>query len=102
MTAGPSDRRVKIRRTGRHTSPSQAEKVGQTAGKAAPAVAIAGALVVPTASAAMADTTAPVAAAATAHESAASLTQLKATPTSLDTYATKSVTVASAKPAAKH
>jgi LysM repeat protein len=35
----------KIRRTGRHTTPSQVEKVAGTAVKAAPAVAIAGALV---------------------------------------------------------
>ena len=35
----------KIRRTGRHTTPSQVEKVAETAVKAAPAVAIAGALV---------------------------------------------------------
>ena len=35
----------KIRRTGRHTTPSQVEKVAEKAGKAAPAVAIAGALV---------------------------------------------------------
>ncbi len=35
----------KIRRTGRHTTPSQVEKVAATATKAAPAVAIAGALV---------------------------------------------------------
>jgi LysM repeat protein len=35
----------KIRRTGRHTTPSQAEKVAEKAGKAAPAMAIAGALV---------------------------------------------------------
>jgi LysM repeat protein len=35
----------KIRRTGRHTTPSQVEKVAVTATKAAPAVAIAGALV---------------------------------------------------------
>jgi len=39
----------KIRRTGRHTSPSQVEKVAATATKAAPAVAIAGALVATTA-----------------------------------------------------
>ena len=46
MTAGHSDRRpVRIRRRGRHSSPSQVEKVAQQAGKAAPAVAIAGALV---------------------------------------------------------
>jgi len=36
---------VKIRRRGRHTTPSQVEKVATQAGKAAPAVAIAGALV---------------------------------------------------------
>ncbi|MGH3190202.1 MAG: LysM peptidoglycan-binding domain-containing protein [Streptosporangiaceae bacterium] len=35
----------KIRRTGRHTTPSQVEKVAEMAGKAAPAVAIAGVLV---------------------------------------------------------
>jgi LysM repeat protein len=46
MTAGSSERRtVKIRRRGRHASPSQVEKVAAQAGKAAPAVAIAGALV---------------------------------------------------------
>ena len=44
MTAGSSERRaLKIRRRGRHTSPSQVEKVAAQAGKAAPAVAIAGA-----------------------------------------------------------
>jgi LysM repeat protein len=35
----------KIRRTGRHTTPSQVEKVAEAAGKAAPAMAIAGVLV---------------------------------------------------------
>jgi LysM repeat protein len=35
----------KIRRTGRHTTPSSVEKVAEKAGKAAPAVAIAGVLV---------------------------------------------------------
>jgi LysM repeat protein len=35
----------KFRRTGRHTTPSQVEKVAEVAGKAAPAVAIAGVLV---------------------------------------------------------
>jgi LysM repeat protein len=41
-----ADRRArKIRRTGRHTTPSQVEKVAEKAGKAAPAVAIAGILV---------------------------------------------------------
>jgi LysM repeat protein len=67
---------MKIRRRGRHTSPSQVEKVAAQAGKAAPAVAIAGALVaVPAAQQALAATSAPGAAAAastgthqTAHE----------------------------------
>jgi LysM repeat protein len=36
---------MKVRRTGRHTQPSQVEKVTEVATKAAPAVAIAGALV---------------------------------------------------------
>jgi LysM repeat protein len=41
-----ADRRArKIRRTGRHTTPSQVEKVAEKAGKAAPVVAIAGAMV---------------------------------------------------------
>ncbi len=45
MSSAPSHRRTtKIRRTGRHATPSQAEKVAQTAGKAVPAVAVAGAL----------------------------------------------------------
>ena len=37
-------RRRKIRRTGQHTTPSQVEKVAQTAGKAAPAVVVVGTL----------------------------------------------------------
>jgi LysM repeat protein len=46
MTAGRSEHRpVKIRRRGRHTTPSQVEKVAEKAGKAAPAMAIAGVLV---------------------------------------------------------
>jgi LysM repeat protein len=46
MTAEHSTRRsVRIRRRGRHTTPSQVEKVAEKAGKAAPAMAIAGALV---------------------------------------------------------
>ena len=36
---------MRIRRRGRHTAPSQVEKVAEKAGKAAPAMAIAGALV---------------------------------------------------------
>ena len=46
MDSSHSHRRPKkIRRTGRHTQPSQVEKVAEVATKAAPAVAIAGALV---------------------------------------------------------
>ena len=46
MDSAHSHRRPrKIRRTGRHTQPSQVEKVAEVATKAAPAVAIAGALV---------------------------------------------------------
>ena len=46
MDSAHSHRRPrKIRRTGRHTQPSQVEKVTEVATKAAPAVAIAGALV---------------------------------------------------------
>lgn len=44
-TTQPHRRQRKIRRTGRHTTPSQVEKVAEKAGKAAPAVAIAGVLV---------------------------------------------------------
>ena len=45
MSSVPRHRRKrKIRRTGQHTSPSQVEKVAQTAGKAAPAVVAVGAL----------------------------------------------------------
>src|SRR3984885_9936412 len=46
MTAGWSEHRpVRIRRRGRHTAPSQVQKVAEKAGKAAPAMAIAGVLV---------------------------------------------------------
>jgi LysM repeat protein len=38
-------RKLKVRRTGRHKTPSQVEKVAEKAGKAAPAMAIAGVLV---------------------------------------------------------
>ena len=45
MSSVPRHRRKrKIRRTGQHTSPSQVEKVAQTAGKAAPVVVAAGAI----------------------------------------------------------
>jgi LysM repeat protein len=67
VDAANVDRRVrKIRRTGRHTTPSPVEKVAEKAGKAAPAVAIAGVLVgsVASASAAHAAVKAPATAAA--------------------------------------
>ena len=45
MSSLPRHRRKrKIRRTGHHTAPSQVEKVAQTAGKAAPAFVVVGAL----------------------------------------------------------
>ena len=45
MSAVPRHRRKrKVRRTGQHTTPSQVEKVAQTAGKAAPAVVVVGTL----------------------------------------------------------
>ena len=45
MSSLPRHRRKrKIRRTGQHTTPSQVEKVAQTAGKAAPAVVVVGTL----------------------------------------------------------
>ena len=45
MSSVPRHRRKrKIRRTGQHTTPSQVEKVAQTAGKAAPAVVVVGTL----------------------------------------------------------
>jgi LysM repeat protein len=44
-SASKHRRSRKIRRTGRHTTPSQVEKVAEKAGKAAPAMAIAGVLV---------------------------------------------------------
>ena len=94
MTAGRSDRRaVKIRRRGRHASPSQVEKVAQQAGKAAPAVAIAGALVaVPQAQQALAAPAAPtVTAAAQGHQAPVPPTGAA----TLDAYQARSVTVAS-------
>ncbi|HEY0935782.1 MAG TPA: LysM peptidoglycan-binding domain-containing protein [Trebonia sp.] len=102
MTAGLSDRRpVRIRRVGKHTSPSQVEKVALQAGKAAPAVAIAGALVAaPQAQNLLA--AAPAAAAApatvTGHQTAdgTGAGTVKAT---LDSFQAQAVTVVSAKPA---
>jgi len=98
MTAGHNDRRlVKIRRRGRHSSPSQVERVAAQAGRAAPAVAIAGALVaVPGAQSAFAAQDTPATATHT-HEAgqtdrAADAGTESAT---LDSMSTRSVTVAS-------
>jgi len=111
MTAGRSERRpVRIRRRGRHTTPSQVEKVAQQAGRAAPAVAIAGALVaVPQASQALAASAKPVTATAMAatHSTTgnAAGTGAHAATATLDavqtrnTVQTRAVTVAAAKPA---
>ena len=98
MIAGRSDRRpVRIRRRGRHTTPSQVEKVAQQAGKAAPAVAIAGALVAaPQASQALAASNSPVTATshATGAADKAASTGAHATTATLDSFATRAVTVA--------
>jgi len=103
MTAGHSDRRlVKIRRRGRHSTPSQVEKVAAQAGKAAPAVAIAGALIaVPSAQHAFAAQDKPTTVKTQAHETARAA-QKGAEPTAaLDSISTRFVTVASAT-TAKH
>jgi LysM repeat protein len=81
-----------IRRRGRHASPSQVEKVAQQAGKAAPAVAIAGALVgVPSAQALAAPATPAVTSAAEVHQAPATGTGTA----TLDAFETKAVTVSS-------
>ena len=80
-----------IRRRGRHASPSQVEKVAQQAGKAAPAVAIASALVaVPQAQQALAAPATP--AVTSAAQSAPAAPTGTAT---LDAFETRAVTVAS-------
>jgi LysM repeat protein len=104
MTAGRSDRRtVGIRRRGRHSSPSQVEKVALQAGKAAPAVAIAGALVASGAQHALAATDKPAATSAAGHQAHAATADTLTTPATaqatLDSFATRTVTVAAAKPA---
>src|SRR5487761_1138499 len=92
MTAGRSEHRpVRIRRRGRHTTPSQVEKVAEKAGKAAPAVAIAGALVAAPSTQAFAATTHPGAVTAA---DARGATQHDATAT-LDSVSTHTVVVSS-------
>ena len=95
---------MRIRRRGRHTTPSQVEKVALQAGKAAPAVAIAGALVAaPQVSHALASSSAkPVPATAQGHTSAAASNALSdeahaAAPAS--SLETRTVTVAASRPA---
>jgi LysM repeat protein len=100
MTAGSSERRtVKIRRTGRHAAPSQVEKVAAQAGKAAPVVAIAGALVaVPTAQSALAATVATGQTATTGHSSATSQSATTShVGATLDSYATSKAAKSSPK-----
>jgi LysM repeat protein len=105
MTTGRIDRGpVRIRRRGRHSAPSQIEKVAQQAGKAAPAVAIAGALVAaPQASHALAASAKPVAVTAQSHATAAITTEAAAKShavnVTLDSVSTRSVTVTAAKQA---
>ena len=100
MTAGRSEHRsLRIRRRGRHTTPSQVEKVAEKAGKAAPAVAIAGALVAaPQAQHAFSASAKPTAVAAADAAKPAAHQQRPATAT-LDSVATHSVLVSSASKA---
>lgn len=102
MTAGRSDRGpVRIRRRGRHATPSQVEKVAQQAGKAAPAVAIAGALVAaPQASHALAAAVRPAPASAQTHPTATGAPgTATSTTATLDSVSTRAVTVAAGKKA---
>jgi LysM repeat protein len=98
MTTGRIDRGpVKIRRRGRHSAPTQIEKVAQQAGKAAPAVAIAGALVAaPQASHALAASAKPAAVTAQSHTTATTAyaaAKSHAANATLDSVSTRSVTV---------
>ena len=98
MTAGHGDRRpVKIRRRGRHATPSQVEKVAQQAGKAAPAFAIAGVLVAapqaPHFFAAPAKTV-PTTPGQTTAQADAARQAAATTRASLDSYMARTVTVA--------
>ncbi len=98
MTAGHNDRRlVKIRRRGRHSTPSQVERVAVQAGRAAPAVAIAGALVaVPGAQSAFAAQDTPATVTQTHEAGQADRAAHAGTESAtLDSISTRSVTVAS-------
>lgn len=86
---------MKIRRRGRHKAPTQVEKVAAQAGKAAPAMAIAGALVaVPHAQHAAAAVKPAAAATAMSHHAVA------ATRVALDSVTAKRASAATALPAA--
>ena len=100
MTAGRSDNwSLRIRRRGRHKTPSQVEKVAEKAGKAAPAMAIAGALVAaPQAQHAFAGSAKPAAVAAPDAARPAAHARQSAAAT-LDSVATHSVLVSSASKA---
>jgi len=100
MTAGHYDRRtVKIRRRGKHATPSQVERVAVQAGKAAPAVAIAGALVAVPGGQALAAQDAPTTV-TQAHEAVQADTAARPAAT-LDSISTRAVTVTTAS-TAKH
>ena len=105
MIAGRSDRKPVriIRRRGRHATLSQVEKVAQQAGKAAPAVAIAGALVAaPQASHGLAASAKPVAATAQGQNPTTAADQAAGTgahTATLDAFETRTVAVARAQPA---
>jgi uncharacterized membrane protein YgcG len=90
---------MKIRRRGRHAAPSQVEKVAVQAGKAAPAVAIAGALVaVPQAQNALADTVAASTATAATHSATTHSASAHTTKTAtLDSYAVRKAAKTSAR-----
>jgi nucleoid-associated protein YgaU len=94
---------VRFRRRGRHTTPSQVEKVALQAGKAAPAVAIAGALVAgPQASQALAASANPIAGTEQSQPTPAGHTAGTGAHTAtatLDAFETRTVTVAAATPA---
>jgi LysM repeat protein len=87
---------VRIRRRGRHTAPSQVEKVAEKAGKAAPAMAIAGALVAaPQAQHAFTTAAKPGTVAATGARGATGAGQRQATATTLDSVSAHAVLVSS-------
>jgi LysM repeat protein len=102
MIAGYSDRwTVRTRRGGRHTIPWQVKKVAQQARKAAPVVAIVGALVAPQASHALVASAKPTTAMVQSHTTAAghaASTGAHTATVALDSFETRSITVASATP----